>query len=172
VSVEPVDELLVTARGYEDLRAKLEALRGGRRREMSERLQEARAGGDLADNAALYDLLEEQAQLERRIALLNAQLAAVRVAEPPADGTAGVGSYVRVRDATTGETAEYELVGAVETDVGDGRVSVEAPVGRALVGGRRGDTLDVTTPRGSLRLTIVGVRAPLPRGCAGDRGEP
>jgi hypothetical protein len=78
VSVEHVDELLVTARGYEDLRAELEALQGDRRREMTERLHEARAGGDLADNAALYDLLEEQAQLERRIAVLNAQLAAVR----------------------------------------------------------------------------------------------
>jgi transcription elongation GreA/GreB family factor len=83
VSVEHVDELLATARGYEDLRADWRRFEATDAARWSERLHEARAGSDLADNAMLCDLLEEQAELEQRIAVLSAQLAAVRLAEPP-----------------------------------------------------------------------------------------
>jgi transcription elongation factor GreA len=127
---------------------------------MSARVDRARADGDLADNSALYDALEEQTQLERRIAALEKQLAGARIAEPPVDGTAGVGSWIRVRDGATGEIAQYELVGAIETDVGNGRVSVDAPVGRALAGRRRGDVVEVGTPRGLARLELIDVGPP------------
>ena len=66
---------------------------------------------------------------------------------------------MQVRDVETGETAEYELVGAVEADVGNGRVSVAAPVGKALVGRRKGDVVEVATPRGSLAFEVLRVRA-------------
>jgi len=161
VSAVPVansDDLLVTAGGYAQLCAELEALGSEGRRELSERLWQARADGDLADNPALYELIEEQTQLERRIAVLEAQVAAARVVEPASDGTAGIGSLVRVRDAATGETAEYELVGPIEADARNGRVSVGAPVGRALAGRRRGETVEFETPRGHTRLEILGVR--------------
>jgi transcription elongation factor GreA len=154
---ERTDRLLVTADGYARLHAEFEELRTDGRREVSERVEGARNDGDLADNPTLYDVLEEQAQLERRIALLEAQLAGVRIADPPADGAAGVGCYVRVRDESTRETSEYELVGAIEGDVGDGRVTVDAPVGRALAGRHRGQTVEVETPRGLIRLHILEV---------------
>jgi transcription elongation factor GreA len=154
------DDLLVTAEGFAQLRAELEELRTDGRRDVSARLERARADGDLADNPALYAALEEQAQLERRIAALEEQLAGARIADPPLDGTAGVGSWIRVRDEATGETAQYELVGAIETDVGNGRVSVDAPVGRALAGRRRGDIVEVGTPRGFVRLELLDVRLP------------
>ena len=86
----------------------------------------------LLKTAAQHDALVEQAQLERRIATLQARLTAARIAEPNRDGSAGIGSSVRLRDLETSELFEYELVGAIEGDVGQGRVSVEAPVGRAL----------------------------------------
>jgi len=121
------DRLLITARGYEDLRAELETLRGGVVPELSERLRDARQDGHLADNPPLFDLLEEQAQLDRRIAVLEAQLAAAQIAAPATDGCAGIGSRVCVRDLEVGDTVEYELVGAIEPKVGDGRVSVAAP---------------------------------------------
>ena len=128
LSAMPVDDgLLITAGGYEVLRAELEALRGHIGPELSERLRDARQDGHLADNPPLFDLLEEQAQLDRRIAVLEAQLAAAQIAAPATDGCAGIGSRVCVRDLEVGDTVEYELVGAIEPKVGDGRVSVAAP---------------------------------------------
>lgn len=88
------------------------------RRAMSERLLEARADGHLEDNPALFDVLEEQAQLERRIATLEARLAAARIAEPNGDGSASIGSSVRLRDLGANELVEQEVVGAIEGNVG------------------------------------------------------
>jgi transcription elongation factor GreA len=158
VSVAPAaDDLLVTAEGYERLCSELESLRSEGRRVMSERLREARADGHLEDNPALFDVLEEQAQLERRIATLEARLAAARIAEPNGDGSAGIGSSVRLRDLETRELVEYEVVGAIEGNVGRGRVSIEAPVGRALLGAAAGDIVTVACPRGELRFEVVSV---------------
>ena len=153
-SVEP--ELVVTEKGYERLCAELEALRTVRRVELAEELRDARSDGD-PDDPVLFDLLEEQAQLERRISLLEAQAAAARVAAPAGDGTAAIGSRVRVRYCQSGDVADYELVGTIESDVWNGRVSVGAPVGRALVGRRRGETVVVETPAGRQELEVVAV---------------
>ena len=150
--------LLVTADGYELLRSEVERLRTNGRADMSERLREAREDGHLANNPALYDLLEEQVQLERRIAILEGQLAAAEIVVPAADGAARIGSVVRVRDRKTGDLAEYELVGPIESDIANGRVSVDAPVGRALVRRSAGAVVDVQTPSGRLGLKVLSVR--------------
>jgi transcription elongation GreA/GreB family factor len=84
-------------------------------------------------------------------------VAAARIVGPAADGTAGIGSCVRLRHGDSGEIAEYELVGPIESDVGSGCVSVGAPVGRALVCRRRGSTVAVETPRGTMQLEILSV---------------
>jgi transcription elongation factor GreA len=158
LSATPVDDrLLITAGGYEDLRAELETLRGDIGPKLSERLRDARQDGHLADNPPLFDLLEEQAQLDQRIAFLEARLAAAQIAAPATDGRTGIGSRVRVRDLEVGNIVEYELVGPIDPKVGNGRVSVAAPVGRALVGRRVGDWLDVATPGGTLPLEVLGV---------------
>jgi transcription elongation factor GreA len=151
------ETLLMTADGFERLSRELEALRADGRRELAERLREARHGGDLADSAALYELLEEQAQLEGRIALLADRLATAEVVAPPSDGRAGIGSVVRVRDG--GHEYEVELVGPLEGDAAGGRVSLAAPVGRALAGRRAGETVHVETPRGRRALEILAVSA-------------
>jgi transcription elongation factor GreA len=152
-----VDDLLVTAGGYDRLCSELDALRTEGRQAMSEQLREARADGHLEDNPALFDVLEEQAQLERRIATLEARLAAARIAEPNGDGSAGIGSSVRLRDLETGELSGYEVVGAIEGNGGQGRVSIEAPVGRALLGAAAGDVVTVACPRGELRFEVISV---------------
>lgn len=151
------DDVLVTADGYEQLCAELEALQTVRREELTEHLRAMREDGD-PDNPAVFELLEEHAQLEQRINLLEMQAATARIVVPAADGTAGIGSRVRARQAGSGEVVEYDLVGAIESDVGNGRVSVGAPVGRALIGARRGDVVAVGTPRGTIRLEILSVR--------------
>ena len=153
------EPILMTARGYEMRSSELELMRSEARRELGERLHQARQDGDLADNPALHDLLEEQAQLERRIASLEAQLAVAKVVAPAMGGRAGIGSVVRVRDG--GETVQYELVGVLEADAENGRVSTAAPVGRALLGTRAGERVEVATPRGPLALEVVSVRAGL-----------
>ncbi len=158
-SLPAVDAMLVTAEGYQRLCEELETLRAEGRRAAIERLREARADGHLDDNPGLLDALEEQAQLERRIAALDARLASARVAEPNGDGTAGVGDSVLLRDPETGELAEYELVGAGEADLGQGRVSVDAPVGRALLGAVAGDTVAVTCPGGEVHFQVIEVIA-------------
>lgn len=157
IAASALDDLPVTAAGYERLRRDLETLRGDGRRAMSERVMEARAGGNLEDNPVLFDLLAEQAQLEQRIATLETQLAAARIAEPRDDGSAGIGSWVRLRDLETSELFDYELVGAIEGNGGQGRVSVDAPVGRALLGAAAGHIVTVASPRGELRLEVVDV---------------
>jgi transcription elongation factor GreA len=151
------DRLAVTAAGYAQLAAELETLRTEGRRDVVDRLRDARDDGDLADNPTLYETLEEQALLEQRIATLETQLATAWVAPPPTDGIAGIGNVVRVRDTKTGEEALHELVGAIEADVGNGRVSIDAPVGRALVGRRAGERVPVSTPRGTTTLEILEV---------------
>jgi transcription elongation factor GreA len=154
-----VDESLITAEGYELLRAELERLRTDGRTELSMRLHQVRQDGHLGDNWALVDAFEEQAQLETRIATLERQLAAARIAEPTDDGCAGVGSRVRVRHLDDDQVVDYELVGAIDPRIGDGCVSVKAPVGQALVGRRAGALVAVSAPRGSLALEIVSVRS-------------
>jgi transcription elongation factor GreA len=151
------ETLLISAEGYEQRCRELDVLRNEARRELGERLRAARQEGDFADNPALYDLLEEQAQLERRIALLEAQLAVAEIVAPAADGRAGIGNVIGVCDGD-GATFEYELVGPLESDVGKGRVSIGAPVGQALLGQRAGACVEVATPRGPITLEVLSVR--------------
>ena len=78
---------------------------------------------------------------------------------PNGDGIAGIGNSVRLRDLETHEVVEYELVGGIEAKVGDGRVSIAAPVGRAVLGARAGEVVDVATPGGNVQLEVLEVRA-------------
>jgi transcription elongation factor GreA len=149
-------DVLVTPDGYERLCAELEALRTDRRAALTEQLREAREDGGL-DNPVLFELLEEQAQLERRIGFLAAHIAAARVVRPSRDAAAGIGSCVRVRHCDSGDVAEYELVGPIESDGGNCRVSVGSPVGRALLGRLGGETVVAETPRGPQQLEVLAV---------------
>ena len=159
VAADSEAALVVTAEGYEQLCSELATLRTDGRRKMSESLREAREDGRLAVNPALFELLEDQAQLERRIAILEGQVAGATIVTPAANGHAEIGSSVRVRDLAGGKVAEYELVGLIESNVGNGRVSVGAPVGRALVGRSAGEVVEVQSPRGALAVEILHVRS-------------
>jgi transcription elongation factor GreA len=157
------NRILMTAEGFERLCEELEALQTGERRRLGELLREARLDGALDDNPALVDLLDEHAHLEQRIATLEEQLAAAEIARTPRDGRVGIGSIVRVRDSTGGDVVEYELVGPLEADAANGRISSSAPVGRALLGRRRGARVEVATPRGPVALDVLGVAPRPPR---------
>jgi transcription elongation factor GreA len=156
----PNDEcLLVTPDGYRELQDELELLTTVRRSEMRERLREAReGGGDLADNSDLLDSFEEQERLERRIATLETHLALARIADGASlDGTAAIGTFVRLRNLVEPQLLDYELVGSVESDPSRGKISGESPVGRALLGRRAGEVVEAETPRGLARFELVTV---------------
>ena len=151
--------VLISADGYEERCRELEILRTEARRVLAARMRDARQDGDLDDNPMLQELLDEQHQLERRIAGLEGHLALAEIAATALDGRAGVGSVVRVREAD-GAIARYELVGPLESDASYGRVSIAAPVGQALLHQRPGARVQVQTPRGRHTLEVISVRSP------------
>ena len=125
---------------------------------LTEQLREAREDGD-PDNPMLFDLLEEQAQLEGRINLLEAQLAAARVVRPQATARPESEAACACATPTAARSPSTIWSGSIESDVGNGRVSVGAPVGRALLGRVGGETVVVETPRGPQQLEILAVLA-------------
>jgi transcription elongation factor GreA len=154
-----MNERLFTAEGLARLTEELDRLRTTGRREVAERLRHAVAAeADPSTNADYNEAREEQARLEARIARLEDRLAAARVVGPDhANDTVDVGERVRLRDLDTGSRLTYELVGSFEADPACGRISAESPVGRALIGRRRGEVALVQAPKGEVRLRVVSI---------------
>lgn len=152
-------ETLITRDGLERLSAELERLRTEGRREVAERLEVAAAGeANRAENADYLGVREDQAWLERRIALLEERLHSAQVVEPQyGNGRVDVGEHVRLRDLDSGERLEVELVGALECDPTVGRISIASPLGRAIVGLRRGQIAEVEAPCGNLHFKVLAV---------------
>jgi transcription elongation factor GreA len=155
-------EMLITSAGLLRFGQELDRLKTVGRQEIADRLRRALAAD--ADASASADYLaarEDQALLEGRIARLEQRLDAARVAEPDVqNGVVDLGERVRLRNLDTGAKHEYELVGSLEAEPAAGRISAESPVGRALLGRRRGDVALVEAPRGRLRLRIVALDVP------------
>jgi transcription elongation factor GreA len=145
----------ITAEGLRELRAELERLEGPARREIAARIQAARELGDLKENAEYHIAKEDQAHLETRIRRLTQRLRNAVVVEGGGGGNeVAFGTTVHVVDEATGRPATYRLVGVTEADLRAGRLSIESPVARALMGRRAGDIVDVQTPGGARALRI------------------
>lgn len=149
------DTVLVTARGHERLRDELQRMYAECRHEMAEQLRQARGDGTLDDNPELLSLLGERAGLERRISEIEAHLAKAQIVEPTDDAVVQIGSRVNLRDTTSGDRSVYELVGAVEGDIANGRLSVEAPIGKAILGASVGDIVRGKAPGGSFSVEVT-----------------
>ena len=157
-----VKEVILTPEGYEKLKQEIDFLSNDKRREVADRIREAREFGDIAENAEYDDAKNEQALLESRIAKLEERLRDARVLEKGEvkSDVVSVGSRVRLRDIDANKTFEYHIVGSAEADPAELRLSNESPVGRAIMGKKKGETVDVTTPRGkSLKFKILGIKA-------------
>jgi transcription elongation factor GreA len=149
---------VITREGYERLTAELEQLESVARHEVAEALRHAREdGGKPEENTAVSEALDAAAAIERRIQELGAVLARSQIAGPMPAGVAGIGQHVRVRLAPGVRPMTCQLVGAPECDPGAGRISVESPVGQALVGRRAGDRVEVETPGGERTIEILDV---------------
>ena len=153
---------LITEAGLERVRVELDHLKGARRSELTERIRQAiLTEANPAENPAYLNAREDQAMLERRIARLEERLLDVRVAQPQdPNGLVDIGETVRLRDLETGETLKFELVGSLEANTGLGRISVESPIGRALLGRRQGEMVAVQAPKGSVRFKILRIEEP------------
>jgi transcription elongation factor GreA len=149
---EPV---LLTAGGLAKLKRELEQMRA-RRIEAADRMKEAAQPGDIEDNPELEQAKEEVARLDDRIYELEEMIGRAQIIQGRNSSIAEPGSTIEVVD-DAGDTIVYYLVGAVEADPSEGRISVESPVGRALVGKRAGDTLSVDVPAGTIELTVKAV---------------
>ncbi|HVD01788.1 MAG TPA: transcription elongation factor GreA [Candidatus Dormibacteraeota bacterium] len=150
---EPV---LLTPEGLERLKSELEVQRG-RRAEAADRLKEAFQPGDIEDNPEYEQAKEEVGMVDSRIYELEEMIGRAEIIHEHHSNVAEPGSTIEVQDAD-GNVDTYHLVGAVESDPGEGRISVDSPVGRALVGKKKGDKVAVNVPQGTLTLTIRSVK--------------
>jgi len=152
----PANDAPITSAGLADLKAELDELETVGRREIAARIRTARGHGDLKENGEYHAAKEDQAHLETRIRRLRHRLrnaVVVDATDGPAPAFA-FGRSAEVRDEDTGEVHTWTLVGAGEADRARGRLSVQSPVGNALLDHRPGDRIEVPVPGGTRRLTI------------------
>jgi transcription elongation factor GreA len=154
-------EVILTPEGYEKLKGEIDYLRGDRRREVAERIRVAREFGDIAENAEYDDAKNEQAMLEHKIAQLEDRLLTARVITKKeiSKDMVSIGSRVRLRDVAAKQTFEYHIVGSAEANPAENKLSNESPVGKAIMGHKKGETVEVTAPRGSLKFKILEIKA-------------
>jgi transcription elongation factor GreA len=154
-------ESLITKEGLDKLREEIEHLSTTKRREVAERIKEAREFGDIMENSEYDDAKNEQAMLEQRIAQLEERLRRATVVDSKRIGTdeVAVGVKVHVKDQKSGSSRKFQIVGATEAKPPD-KLSNESPVGKALMGHKRGDVVSVEVPRGPKRkLKITKIEA-------------
>ncbi len=151
------DETLLTQEGYDRLKAELDELVTKERMEVAERIKEARAYGDISENAEYDAAKNEQAELEERINKLEAMLRQAKIIgdEKTARGKVSIGSKVTVREGKKKAELEYIIVGATEADPFEGKISNESAVGGALIDHKVGDVVDVDAPGGKVRYEIL-----------------
>jgi transcription elongation factor GreA len=154
-------EVILTPEGYEKLKGEIDHLRGERRREVAERIRVAREFGDIAENAEYDDAKNEQAMLEHKIAQLEERLLSARVITKKeiSKDAVSVGSKVRLRDMQANKTFEYHIVGSIEANPAENKLSNESPVGKAIIGHKKGDVVEVSAPRGALKFKIPEIKA-------------
>jgi len=154
-------EVILTPEGYKKLAKEIEYLSTEKRREVAERIKVAREFGDIAENAEYDDAKNEQAYVEARIAMLEERLVSARVIQKKdiAKDVVSVGSTVRLKDVDANETIEYHIVGSAEANPAEQKLSNESPVGRAILGKKKGETVEVAAPRGSLKFKILDIKA-------------
>ena len=150
----------LTKEGLEKLQQDVENMKTVRRKEVAERLKQAIGFGDLSENSEYDDAKNEQAFIEGEIQRMEEMLINVVVIEDGAkvdDGTITIGSKVVIRFVGDDEEEEYKIVGTVEADPMNNRISNESPVGKAIIGHKAGDIVDIEVPTGIVQYEIVKV---------------
>jgi transcription elongation factor GreA len=149
------DILYVTAEGLQQIKDELANLKTVRREEVAYKLEVAIKQGDLKENADYHDAKEEQGFIESRIRQLEIMVMRAKVIEHNGpSNVVRIGSTVTVSEDGYDEMETYTIVGAAEADPAKGRISNESPIGSALLGAKKGQTVSAMTPAGQVRFTI------------------
>ena len=146
-------DVILTPEGLENLKKEIAYLSVDKRKEVAERIKEARDFGDISENSEYDDAKNEQAMLEGRIATLEDKLRSASVIDSSEldNDIVRVGSLVNVKDESSGKSLKYTIVGSTESNPAENRLSNESPVGKALVGKKRNDEVSVQLPNGKAR---------------------
>lgn len=154
-------EVILTPAGLKRLQKELDTLQTDRRREVAERIRDAREFGEIAENSEYDDAKNEQAHVESRIIQIEHQLRNARIVDISDVSTdvVGIGTKVTVRTSTDKKTKSFALVGSAEADPLNDRLSNESPIGKALMGRKKGDKVTVATPRGQVEYQVVKIEA-------------
>jgi transcription elongation factor GreA len=152
-------EVILTYEGLLKLEKELEEFKSVKRKEVAERIKQALAFGDISENSEYDEAKNEQAFVEGRIATLENMLKKARVIddEDITTDVVSIGSKVKVKDLEFDDEMEYTIVGSAEANPLDLKISNESPVGRALIGNKTGDTVDVSVPDGTIQYEIIDI---------------
>ncbi|SDY58412.1 transcription elongation factor GreA [Proteiniborus ethanoligenes] len=152
-------EIFLTAEGLAKIEEEYEELKTVRRKEIADRIKQALAFGDISENSEYDEAKNEQARLEERIAKLERTLRNARIIdnEEISAEVVSIGSKVMVKDIEYNEKIEYTIVGSAEADPYEERISNESPVGRALIGRKAGEIVEVHVPDGVIQYEIISI---------------
>ena len=153
------EALFLTKDGYERLRKELKDLKGRKRREIADALEEARSLGDLSENAEYESAKQSQDINEKRISELEDKLARARILEKEniSSDRAYIGAILKLEDLDSGEEIVYKLVAEDEADFKEGRISISSPVDKALLGKEKGEIVNIKIPAGRLNYRITAI---------------
>ncbi|HOB35254.1 MAG: transcription elongation factor GreA [Firmicutes bacterium] len=153
-------EVILTPDGYKRLEEELEQLRTVRRKEVAERIKNAISFGDISENSEYNEAKQEQAFLEGRVMALEKMLRNARVLDADEINTekVGIGSIVLLKDLEYNEEVEYTIVSSAEANPNENKISIESPVGRAIINKPVGSVVEVNVPAGTLKYEILAIR--------------
>ena len=150
-------DILLTSEGFLELEEELNNLKNVRRPRVIEAIKDARAQGDLSENADYDAARNEQAEVEGRIKQIEFMLANAQIIEKSSNHTVDLGSTVTISYVDDDEEEVYSIVGRMEADTFENKISNESPIGKAIIGKKEGDTINVESPTGSYQIKIVKV---------------
>ena len=153
-------EVILTQEGYDKLEAELNYLKTEKRTEIAERIKVARGFGDLSENAEYDEAKTAQSENEEQIAELETKLRLAKIidAKDIDTKTIQIGNSVKLHDEEFDEDIEYTIVGSTEVNLAENKISNESPIGKALIGRKKGETVDVEAPEGVIKFKILAIK--------------
>jgi len=152
-----MEKVPMTLEGFQKLEAELQRLKGEERPRIIQAISEARSHGDLSENAEYHSAKEAQGMNEAKVADLEDKLSRAEVIDTSklSGTTVKFGATVHLEDDDSGDKAKYRIVGDLEANVREGKISISSPIARALIGKSKGESAEVTTPKGARSYTIL-----------------
>ena len=152
-------QIIVSHEGLKKLQQELEYLKTVKRKEVAMAIQKARSFGDLSENSEYDEAKNEQAEIESRIAMLEVTLENATILDDKDIKTdkVSVGNTVKIYNIATEQEEEYRIVGSTESDPIEGKISDDCPLGKTLLGQRVGDSINVETPGGIVKYTVISI---------------